>query len=515
MRWRSVVYGWFVRYNPLTFASAACVLAGVFLFARELPAEAFGSKAAIAAVTEIYQLMLIAGAWLLLRVRQTRPAALLGLVALLFMLDVAFNGERILSHVGVLSLEPGMRARSAVPASALLAILGPLKLWALARVFRLRGAGPALAVAGAALAALPALPYAIEAVGPCDALRQGAHLLAFWAGALLLGWAFHRRSRAWTSEWTGDERARRIAVAAPFLVVALFVAHAVTWSTFPGLVLTPAHAAPYLLVGGCAVARRLARSSRWAEPLACAGAASAVLAGLHSTHETGYWAAAAVALLSGAALFRLIRRAGLRLLLPAIACAFGGAYLAASGARSPLPVPQVGWPAAVAVSLLAGAAWHRDFRCLFASAIAAGSTLVAWAPGAVLVPFGILLSGIWLACWSWRLFPELRWVPFAAAAGVLAVGAALLWRDPLPLSPWYAATAATAAGAGFALGRRELQAAGLASLVPLAAATRAWWLPQTAGGAGVALVAAGFLLLSAGIALNLILARRTSPAGEG
>ena len=55
-----------------------------------------------------------------------------------FLLDLALNGERLLSHVGMLSLAPGMRARRAVPISALLAFLGPVKLCLLAYVFRLR-----------------------------------------------------------------------------------------------------------------------------------------------------------------------------------------------------------------------------------------------------------------------------------------------------------------------------------------------------------------------------------------
>ena len=62
MAWRSVAFRWFVQYNPLYFASALCVLAGVFLFAHEQSPENFRSKLAVAATTESYQLLLITGA---------------------------------------------------------------------------------------------------------------------------------------------------------------------------------------------------------------------------------------------------------------------------------------------------------------------------------------------------------------------------------------------------------------------------------------------------------------------
>ena len=518
MRWRSVAYRWFVEYNPLYFASALCVFAGVFLIARELPPDDFAAKLGIAASTEAYQFLLMGGAWLLLRAGSRRAAALLGLVALLFLLDGALNGERIFSHARTMSLAPGMRARQAVPATLALAFLAPVKVWMLARLYRLRQAGSILLPSALLIALMPLLPYVIEAAGPAE--RPGAHLAVFWLGAPLFGWGFTKAARGWTSRWARDVldhvRVSRIAGAAPFIVVALFVVHGAAWSTFPGLGLSPAHVAPYVLAAACAIAGRLALAgSRGAELIGWAGAAAALLATAISPPVTGSWPMGAVALMTGASLLALVLRTRLRLLLPATVCMFGGVYIFAAGLPSTLPAPGAEWPGALALVLLAGAARHRDFRCLFASAVAAGGALVAVHPQAGLPPYGLLVLGTWLAGWSWVFFPELRrWVPFAATAGVLALGAVMLHRQPAALAPWYAATAAAAFGVGTTFRMKPFQWAGLAGFGPLAVEMRARWVPQTGGGWGVALLVAGFLFLCAGVAFNLLLARRPQEEPE-
>ena len=515
MRWRAVAYRWFVEYNPLYFASALCVLGGVFLFARELPPDDFGSKLGIVGATESYQALLLAGAWLLLRARQRRPAVILGLASVVFLLDAALDGERIFSHVGLMSLASGMRARRALPASLLLALLGPLKVWLLARLFRIRGAGGTLTLAGLASAALPLLPYAIEAAGHGEVLRRSAHLAAFWLGAPLFGWALTRRAGSWSTAWARDARdgemTYRIATAVPYLVAGLFVAHGVAWSLFPGLVLSAAHGAPYAMAAACVVSSRLAGlGSRWAEPAAWAGSAAALGLSLAGSASGDRWPVAALALMAGASLLALVERTGLRLLLPALVCVFGGTYVfAAGGAPGALPIPGAGWSAALAVALLAAAARHRDARCLTASALAMGGAVLSLDPAAGLGAYGTLVAGLWLAGWSWLLFPALRgWLPFLASLAVLGVGATLLPRDPGALLPWYAAAAATMAGIGYALERREFQLAGLLAFVPIGLVTRTCWVPRTSGGWGLVLLATGFLLLAVGVSFNLLAARR-------
>jgi hypothetical protein len=505
---RGIAYRWFVEYNPMYFASALSVLAGVYLVSHGLPADDFASKLGVTAVTELYELLLIGGAWLLLRAGQRRPAAILGLAALVFILDAAFAGERLFSHARTMSLAPGMRAREALPASLLFALAGPLKLVLLARVFRLRDAGPTLAVAGASVVLAALLPYAIEAAGPADGPRQAAQLFASWLGAPLLGWALTRR--AWTPATSDEIRVHRIARCVPFAIAGLFAAHATAWSTLQGLGLSPAHAAPWVLAAALVAAGRL-RSPGRAEFAAWAGTALSLGAGLAAPGGTGLWPASGISLLAGAALLALARRNGLRVLLPATVCAFAGLFALGSGAGMPLPRPGPAWALALAAALAGGAFAHRDFRCLLASALAAGATLVAVEPSSRLVPYGAIVAALWLGAWSWTLFPELRrWLPCAAAVGALAVGAGLLWREPALTAPWFGTASVAIAGVGFARRMRPLQVTGLSGAALLAVATRSHYAPDTTLGWGVVLLALGFALLGAGVAFNLRGAPRPS-----
>jgi hypothetical protein len=512
---RAILHRWFVQYNPCYFASALCILAGVFLLARELPPDSFRSKLGVAASAEVYQLLLMAGAAVLLHAGLKRPAAILGITAFVFILDVAFNGERLMSFMGVLSLEPGMRARRAIAASVVFSLLGPFKLWLLARIFRLKSARGALAVIGTVVAALPLLPYAVELESTSGSVRQSIYLVISWVGAPILGWAFTRQARRWTSGWTENEPdpwlTRRIALVSPFLVAGLFAAHVIGWRSLSDLSLSPALAAPYLLAATCAAAVRCAASHpRWAEFAGWIGSGATLLAAGLAPSETGFWPPAVIAIATGAALVILIETTHLRLFLPATVSLFGGAYLLAAGGSSPGPV----WPAGIAIALLAGAARQRDFRCLIVSAMAAGATVALLRPNTALVGYGGLVAGTWLAVTSWVLFPSLRrWVPFAATVAVLALGGLMTWDDVSGAAIGTGTLAAGSIGVGFVLRRLEFQGAGLASGSVLAALKYESWIPHSALGWGTALLAAGFLLLAGGVAINLLVVRWLGTAG--
>jgi hypothetical protein len=169
----------------------------------------------------------------------------------------------------------------------------------------------------------------------------------------------------------------------------------------------------------------------------------------------------------------------------------------------PLPTPGPAWALLAAGALLGAAAAHRDFRCLVASALATGASVVAIEPSGLLAHGGIA-GAVWLGTLSWLLFPELRrWLPCAAAAGALAIGAVLLWRDPGETAPWFAATAIGVTVIGFVLRRRSFQAVGLAGVALLAVAMRGHYAPATPLGWGVLLLGCGFLFLGVGVAVNL------------
>ncbi len=76
---------WFVQFNPLFTASALCVLGGVLLLSRAMGA---GADVALTAVLEGYQWIVIGVAALLYRrLLERRPAAILGVIALVFLAD--------------------------------------------------------------------------------------------------------------------------------------------------------------------------------------------------------------------------------------------------------------------------------------------------------------------------------------------------------------------------------------------------------------------------------------------
>jgi hypothetical protein len=428
------------------------------------------------------------------------------------MLDVAMNGERMLSHVGLLSLAPGMRARLAVPVSVMLAVLGPVKLWLLASVFKLRSARTPRIVLGVALLAMPLLPYLTELVPPIG--RQTSYLILTWLGAPRLVWACTPSARRWTSAWVDDDgepRLRRIAAVAPLLVAVLFIAHGLLWSFIATLTLTPALAAPYLLglFGGVAI-KVAARRPRTAEFMAWLGTGTTLGTAALTDPSTGQWPFAAMALLTGAVLVYLVEVKGLKVFLLATGCLFGGAYLAAAGARASLPLPLPGpvWAAGLAASLLAGAIRHRDLRSLIGSALAAGTALATIHPVPTLVGYGGLMAGLWLAVGSWFLFPALRrWVPIVATVGVLTLGAWLLWRGVPGIVIGYVGLAVASAGVGLACRRLDFQGAGFAGGTVLAAFKHSAWIPSSSLGCGILLLSAGFAFLSAGVLVNLLLAR--------
>lgn len=500
MTMRDRIHRCFVEYNPLYFASAMCVFAGVWLVAEGLPAEHFASKAAVVGITEGYQFLVIGGAWLLLRMGCRRPAAILGLVALLFAMDVALNGERLFSHARTLSLAPGMRARLAIPASLLFAALGPIKLALLARVFRLSGSRSFLATAGLVVFALPLLPYALEAAGSSDDVRRLAHLFIFWLGAPLLGWALTRP--AWTLGDVEEPRARRIAWAAPALVAGMFLVHGVMWSTYPSLRMTAAHAAPFVLVVFTLWADRL--GGRRAELAAWTGS----LLALAAASRSGALPLGVMAVISGGAMLALVQRRDLRLLLPAIVSVIGGAFLISGGRY-----PGASWTLTACAALTMAAAGRRDLRCLAASGLALAAALVETQRSVDLVPHGLMAGALWVAATSWLLFPERRsWLPCAALAAFLAAATWPLLREPAPNSFAYLGVALLAGSLGFAYRWLAYKLTGTAGLVTLAVVTHSIYAPRSPLSWGLLLLGFGFVFLAAGLAVNLRLRSTASEA---
>jgi hypothetical protein len=91
---------WFVQYNPLFTASAMCVLAGVLVLTRVI-----GSGLVLTGVVELYQWLVIGTAALLYRrLLDHRPGVILGLIALVFLVDPTLQTSALASAGDVVSL---------------------------------------------------------------------------------------------------------------------------------------------------------------------------------------------------------------------------------------------------------------------------------------------------------------------------------------------------------------------------------------------------------------------------
>jgi hypothetical protein len=95
---------------------------------------------------------------------------------------------------------------------------------------------------------------------------------------------------------------------------------------------------------------------------------------------------------------------------------------------------------------------------------------------------------------------------------VLALASYMAWNKVPGSTIGTGALAVSTIGAGIALRRFEYQGAGLASGALLTLMKYESWIPQSTLGWGIALLAAGFLLLLGGVAVNLLIVRRLGPA---
>jgi hypothetical protein len=134
---------WFVQYNPLFSASAMCVLAGVLVLQR-----AIGPGFLLTGVVELYQWLVIGTAALLYRrLLDHRPGIILGLIAVVFLVDPTLQTSALASAGDVVS-------------SLLWVVLFAVKMRALAWAFCLR-LSPSMqlvpALGAALLVAMPML----------------------------------------------------------------------------------------------------------------------------------------------------------------------------------------------------------------------------------------------------------------------------------------------------------------------------------------------------------------------
>ncbi len=264
---RELLHRWFVRYNPLYFFSALCVLGGVFFVSRGLDEVGWREgKVLLTAVLETYQLLLIAAAALLYRVaRQRRPAVLLGLLEAVFFLDCTLQTE------GLAALESRSLAAAWVAMAA-------FKLAALAWAFRLRPSAPAFLVPLLAAAALAATPQVLDLE---NAGRPAVHLLVTWLAAGLAALVLEVRPRIASLrplDPAGDAALQRLTAAVLGIWGGLFLLHLAAWTAIYDVPLTASHAVPFLLLATLRARREIGVWAGVAAAMAVAGSAPATAA---------------------------------------------------------------------------------------------------------------------------------------------------------------------------------------------------------------------------------------------
>ena len=350
--WREVLHHWFVRYNPLYFFSALCVLAGVFLAARgagRLESEwVFEVPVILFAVVQSYEALLILGcAFLARRVGAIRPAVLLALAEVVFLFDCTFRLESV-AHVG-----------AAAPwFIALWLVLVAVKLRGLAWALRLSVPASVYALAVGAAAGIAAMVAGLSAPMLDKAMTAQ---LAGWYGALLVALALARSPVLGCSfavtPW-GREVLRRAGCAALAVLALLYFYHLWSYILFVGGERLGAMAWGQLgaLLVLCALRTRNEPAIFW---FGCA----VVLTALPGAVAAGM----AAFVVAGVFAYHAARQGFRRLAVGAALALYVGAWLIdwRGGALPALPA-IVSWESAGLVAMLVLVGWRLKVRLAWA-----------------------------------------------------------------------------------------------------------------------------------------------------
>jgi hypothetical protein len=168
---RRLLYRWFVEYNPLYLVSALLVLGGLMMISRGQADQGTMSPevSAIPVIAEVYAAVLIAGAALLTRLGQRRPAVMLALITALYQCDLTLFTER--------SVYLGFAGRLAALAWLIVFVV---KLQALAWAMRVRLSRSAVGVATFGALGLAVLPHGLNQGDP----TRTSALIALWLFSL-------------------------------------------------------------------------------------------------------------------------------------------------------------------------------------------------------------------------------------------------------------------------------------------------------------------------------------------
>lgn len=233
------LHTWFVQYNPLYFFSALCVLFGMFLISKGLGQMGWKEEQILlTAVSQLYEILLIIGAGLLFRVAgQSRPAVILGLIEIFFLMDCTFRTE-LMTTLG------GLGVVATVAWVYLVAIKVNLLVW----VFRLKVSAGAIIIPILAAIGIAGVPHVFELYRMDQEL---VHLGALWYGVVLMALVIFLRPKVDCAvpldDW-GQTVLRRSKKAALAMWTGFYLFHLLAWKNVFGIPFTLAHVAPLLLL---------------------------------------------------------------------------------------------------------------------------------------------------------------------------------------------------------------------------------------------------------------------------
>ena len=238
-QFRQLMQQWFIRYNPLYFFSALCVLGGVYLVSFGLEDLLWTrGQLALSGIVQCYEFLLIGAAALLYRrMSLTRPAVILGLIELGFLFDSTFRAE-VFTTVDF----------SGSTLSIIWLSLLFVKLNALLRAFRLKVSAPDFVLPLAAASASAIIPQLIDRhYVHADAIHIGASFFGVVLIAVLVWRKPAIRSSVMLSEW-GQVVLQRTLNTFRILVGLFYFLHLFTWLYLFTLDISALHLLALLLV---------------------------------------------------------------------------------------------------------------------------------------------------------------------------------------------------------------------------------------------------------------------------
>lgn len=232
-------YRWFVLYNPLYFISALCFVFGVYLVSTGMNRiNWIDGQIILTAVIEFYEILLLAGSFLLYRIAALRrPAVILAIINICFLFDCTYQIEHISSvpFFGQIS-------------TVIWILLFTLKLTALTWIFRLKVplVGYIIPILAAAGIAVP--PYFLYYTTIDGSL---IHLVSTWYGAVLTAIFLWLRPVVSCPEASNPQRKvilSRIFNAAWLIWGGFYLFHTISWVRFFDIDISLANLAPILVV---------------------------------------------------------------------------------------------------------------------------------------------------------------------------------------------------------------------------------------------------------------------------